>query len=76
MDREHDPAFQAVDEAGGGVAEGFEQSEAELIDRSQNWEGRSPMHDAFPSEEQGTVEHDTADHERSSEEQPASDQDW
>ena len=29
-DEPYDPAFQAVIEAGGGVAEGFEQSEAEL----------------------------------------------
>ena len=32
-DRAPDPAFAAVDEAGGGVAEGFEQSERELIER-------------------------------------------
>jgi hypothetical protein len=56
-------ARRAVEEAGGGEAEGFEQSEALLIERAENWEGRSPMHDAFPSEEQGTVEYGEADHE-------------
>ena len=76
MDRETDPAFEAVDEAGGGESEGFEMAEAELIERTENWEGRSPEHDAFPAEEQGTVEHDSGDHERSSEEQSATDKDW
>jgi len=32
-ERRRDPAFEAVEEAGGGVAEGFEQAEADLIDR-------------------------------------------
>ncbi|MBJ7473113.1 MAG: hypothetical protein JHD16_17540 [Solirubrobacteraceae bacterium] len=34
-----DPAFQAVIEAGGGVSEGFEQSEAALIDHATDSEG-------------------------------------
>jgi len=76
MDRENDPAFKAVDEAGGGESEGFEMSEAELIERTENWEGRSPEHDAFPAEDAGTVVDGEADHERSSEEGSATDQDW
>ena len=32
-ERQRDPAFAAVEEAGGGVSEGFEQAEQELIDR-------------------------------------------
>lgn len=69
MDREHDPAFQAVDEAGGGEAEGFEMAEAELIERAENWEGRSPEHDAFAPEETGTIVYGEADEEFSSEQE-------
>jgi hypothetical protein len=76
MDREDDPAFQAVDEAGGGESEGFEMAEAELIERAENWEGRSPEHDAFPAEQSGTVVDGEADHERSSEEEPGNGGDW
>ena len=35
-ERANDPAFQAVEEAGGGVSEGFEQAEADLIDRVED----------------------------------------
>ena len=41
-------ARRPVEEAGGGEAEGFEQAEQLLIERAENWEGRSPMKDAFP----------------------------
>ena len=60
-------ARRSVEEAGGGEAEGFEQSEQELIERAENWEGRSPEHDAFPAEERGDAEYGEADHERTSE---------
>jgi hypothetical protein len=40
-----DPAMRPVEEAGGGVAEGFEQAEAELIDRAEHPRGPSPMAD-------------------------------
>jgi hypothetical protein len=40
-----DPAFTPVDDAGGGQAEGFEQSEAQLIDRAENPRGPSPYAD-------------------------------
>jgi len=48
-DREHDKreAERAVNEAGGGVAEGFEQSEEALIEQAENFdEGRNPKYDA------------------------------
>lgn len=34
-----DPAYEAVIEAGGGVSEGFEQSEAALVENATNSEG-------------------------------------
>jgi hypothetical protein len=40
-----DPARASVEEAGGGQAEGFEQSEALLIDRAENPRGPSPLAD-------------------------------
>ena len=70
-------AMRPVEEAGGGEAEGFEQAEELLIERAENWEGRSPLKDAFPSEEDGGAVYGEADHERTSEdaeprdEQPA-----
>lgn len=60
-------ARRPVEEAGGGESEGFEQAEEMLIQRAENWEGRSPMHDAFPSEERTGIEYGEADHERTSE---------
>lgn len=66
-------ARRSVEEAGGGEAEGFEQSEKELIERAENWEGRSPEHDAFPAEERGDAEYGEADHERTSEDDAAGD---
>jgi hypothetical protein len=37
-ERRHDPAWQAVDEAGGGEQEGFEQSEELLREYAENAE--------------------------------------
>ena len=68
-------ARRPVEEAGGGEAEGFEQAEQELIERAENWEGRSPMKDAFPSEEAGGGTYGEADHERTSEDDQSSDPD-
>jgi hypothetical protein len=77
IDREHDPAFQAVDEAGGGESEGFEQAEAELVEQAENFDdGHSPLRDAFPAEEPTDQVDGEADHELSSEEDPDADQDW
>lgn len=64
-------ARRAVEEAGGGESEGFEQAEELLIRNAENRdEGRSPLHDAFPSEEAGSVEYGEADHEHTSEDDP------
>jgi hypothetical protein len=56
-------ARRPVDEAGGGESEGFELAEQDLIERAENWEGRSPEHDAFPAEEATGAEYGEADHE-------------
>ncbi len=46
-----DPAMRAVYEGGGGVAEGFEQAEADLIDNAQHGDGHGePISDAFSPE--------------------------
>src|SRR5262245_22350103 len=52
-DEPYDPAFQAVIEAGGGVAEGFEQSEAELVDHASHGDDGGTeriLEDAFDEE--------------------------
>jgi hypothetical protein len=41
-----DESWRPVEEAGGGEAEGFEQAEAELVERAENPHGPSPMADA------------------------------
>jgi hypothetical protein len=48
-DRKDDPAFQAVDEAGGGEQEGFEQSEELLIENAEHGEHTSNI-TGFPEE--------------------------
>jgi hypothetical protein len=63
-------ARRPVEEAGGGEAEGFEQAEELLIERAENWEGRSPHHDAFPAEERTDAEYGEADHERTAADDP------
>jgi hypothetical protein len=66
-----DPAFQPVIEAGGGVAEGFEQAEAELIDHAtdedaDDWERISGDAGAVEATEDPGV-YGEADHEYTSE---------
>ena len=48
-ERANDPAWQAVDEAGGCEQEGFEQSEELLIENAENAEHSSAL-DGFPEE--------------------------
>jgi hypothetical protein len=48
-DRRNDPAWQAVDEAGGGEQEGFEQAEDLLIENAENAEHTIAL-DGFPDE--------------------------
>ena len=46
-----DPAMQPVEEAGGGVQEGFEQAEQDLIDNASHGDGRgNPERDAIGNE--------------------------
>lgn len=69
-DEDLDPAQRPVLEAGGGEAEGFEDSEAALIDHTSHGDQR-PAHtilrDQGPQEEDAGQEDSEADHERSSE---------
>jgi len=60
---------RAVDEAGGGEAEGFEQSEKALIEQAENFdEGRNPKYDAGKVEaERAGSTYGEADEEHSSE---------
>jgi hypothetical protein len=63
-----DPAFRPVYEAGGGVSEGFEQAEADLVENAQHGDGHGdPLSDAFTPEtesDRGTAEYGDADSER------------
>ena len=61
-----DPAMQPVEEAGGGVAEGFEQAEGELIENASHGDGvGDPAADAIDNEhvdaQRATVAHGEAD---------------
>ena len=62
-----DEETQAVEEAGGGVAEGFEESERQLIEEASHGDGGgSPEVDAFTPEaesDEATVEYGEADEE-------------
>ena len=51
-DYEGDEEARPLEEGGGGVAEGFEESERELVEEASHGEGRrSPEADAFTPEE-------------------------
>jgi len=68
---ERDPAMRPVEEAGGGEAEGFEESERALIEHASHSDDQSAhaiLHDQGSLEELDTARQDgEADHERSSE---------
>jgi hypothetical protein len=68
---ERDPAMRPVNEAGGGEAEGFEESERALIEHASHGDDQSAhviLHHRGAEEEQNTARQDgEADHERSSE---------
>jgi hypothetical protein len=52
-----DPAWEPVEEAGGGEAEGFEQAERELIEHAEHGEpAPDPSSEAFPPEEESDLE--------------------
>ncbi|HEX4719575.1 MAG TPA: hypothetical protein VH300_13665 [Thermoleophilaceae bacterium] len=64
-ERANDPAWQAVDEAGGGEQEGFEQSEELLIENAEHGEHSTAL-DGFPEEredEPGRATYGDADEE-------------
>jgi hypothetical protein len=66
-------AWRPVEEAGGGESEGFEEAEAELIERAENAEGPSPLADAGDYDEEAAaldVEYGEADEEHTSENDP------
>jgi hypothetical protein len=61
-----DPEMQAVEEGGGGVAEGFEQAEEDLIENASHGDGAgNPERDAIDNEnveaERSTAEHGEPD---------------
>jgi hypothetical protein len=70
-DEPADPAFQAVIEAGGGVSEGFEQAEAELVDNAADDDPASLdriLDDAGePEEDEDLAVYGEADEEHTSE---------
>jgi hypothetical protein len=51
FDRENTEAFRAVEEGGGGEAEGFELAEAELVNRATEPQQSSPQVDAERTDE-------------------------
>jgi hypothetical protein len=68
-----DEAWRPVEEAGGGEAEGFEEAEAELIERAENPHGPSPIADAEDTDEEAAAldaEYGEADEEYTSEDEP------
>src|SRR5688572_24301014 len=61
-----DPAMQPVEEGGGGVEEGFEQAERDLVENASHGDGRgNPEKDAIDNEhveaERSTAEYGEAD---------------
>jgi hypothetical protein len=68
-----DEAWRAVEEAGGGESEGFEEAEAELIERAENPHGPSPIADAEDTDEEAAAldtEYGEADEEHTAEDEP------
>jgi hypothetical protein len=67
-----DPARRPVEEAGGGEAEGFEQAEAQLIDRAENPRGPSPAADQerVSEDDRAEREYGESDAVRTSEDDP------
>ena len=71
-DEKNDPAMQPVEEAGGGVAEGFEQAEEELIENATHGDGTgNPEADAI--EEDAEAERSTAEYGEADDSQPSDD---
>ncbi|MBA3301536.1 MAG: hypothetical protein H0T15_06665 [Thermoleophilaceae bacterium] len=69
-ERQNDPAFEAVEEAGGGESEGFEQAEADLVENAehgQRYASASSGDSALEAEEDPGSEFGEADHAESQE---------
>ena len=67
-ERRHEEELRPLREAGQGEAEGFEESEAELIEHASHGDsGPDPSHLAGLPEEHTDAEYGEADHEESSE---------
>ena len=65
-------AWRAVEEGGGGESEGFEEAEAELVERAENAHGPSPIADAGEYDEEAAAldsEYGEADEEYTSEDE-------
>src|SRR5687767_2726598 len=61
-DHAGDPAFEAVVEGGGGVSEGFEVAEGQLVENIENAPDADRTPDAFDAADPGTdVDEDVAD---------------
>jgi len=70
-DEKNDPAMKPVEEAGGGVSEGFEQAEEELIENASHGDGAgNPETDAIDNED-AEAERSTAEYGEADEAQPA-----
>lgn len=67
-DERNDPARQPVEEAGGGVSEGFEQAEDELIENASHGDGTGNP-DADAIEEDAEAERSTAEYGEADEEE-------
>jgi hypothetical protein len=68
-----DEAWRPVEEGGGGESEGFEEAEAELVERAENPHGPSPLADAEDTDEEAAAldeEYGDADEEYTSEDEP------
>jgi hypothetical protein len=66
-------SWRPVEEGGGGESEGFEEAEAELIERAENPHGPSPAADRERVEEEPEAleqEYGEADHEYTAEDDP------
>ena len=70
-DEKNDPALEPVEEAGGGVAEGFEQAEEDLIENASHGDGTGdPEADAIDNED-AEAERSTAEYGEPDEADPA-----
>ena len=67
-ENDFEPEMRAVYEGGGGVAEGFEQAEADLLENAQHGDGHGdPLCDAFSPEaesDRSTIAYGEADEEK------------